>query len=126
MPMFGPKFAPGTEGPSLSNSAGVTGLQVQPPEVPGSMARRSRMFGEAIRLAESSPDLGSAIGTLLAKEPTFVKWVSLRGGHCLRLDRSRRPEALARRSHQLCQAATAGWRRGPDPQLLHARVGEFL
>ena len=80
MPMFGPKFAPGTEGPSLSNATGVTGLRVQPPEGPGLMARRSRMFGEAIRLAESSPDLGSALGSLLAKEHTFVKWVSLRGG----------------------------------------------
>lgn len=80
MPMFGPKFAPGTEGPSLANSAGVTGLRVEPPEVPGSMARRSRMFGEAIRLAESSSDLGSAVSSLLTKEHSFVKWVSLRGG----------------------------------------------
>ena len=38
------------------------------------------MFGEAVRLAESSSDLVSSLGSLLAKEHTFVKWVSLRGG----------------------------------------------
>lgn len=80
MPLFGPKFAPGAEGPSLSNPRGVTGVNVQPPEVPGSMARRTRMFGEAIRLAESGKDLTAALDQLLAREGSFVKWVSLRGG----------------------------------------------
>ncbi len=80
MPLFGPKFEPGTEGNSISNSRGVTGLTVQPPEVPGSMARRSRMFGEAIRIAESGGDVATIVSQLLAREHSFVKWVSLRGG----------------------------------------------
>ena len=80
MPLFGPKRPPGTEGPSLSNLTGVTGLRVLPPEVTGSIERRSRMFGEAMRLAESGTDLVPALDGLLSRERSFVKWVSLRGG----------------------------------------------
>ncbi|HUC14656.1 MAG TPA: DUF2510 domain-containing protein [Acidimicrobiales bacterium] len=38
------------------------------------------MFGEAIRLAVSGKDVVASLNTLLAKEASFVKWVSLRGG----------------------------------------------
>lgn len=80
MPLFGPKskYEPGTEGPSLANSRSVTGGPVQPPEVIGGLARRGRMFGEVVRLAERG-DVRDDLGSLLKNEASFVKWASLRG-----------------------------------------------
>lgn len=108
MPLFGPKFAPGTEGPSLSNGAGVTGLRVQPPEVPGSMQRRTRMFGEAIRIAESGVDVSAALDMVLANEDSFVKWASLRGGLAFL--------SLALESPDVTLAQLAGFAGRPAPE----------
>lgn len=80
MPLFGPKFAPGTEGPSISNPRSVSGRPVSPLETPGSVARRGRMFGEAMRIAEAGSDLAIAIPELFEREQSLAKWVSLRGG----------------------------------------------
>jgi hypothetical protein len=78
--LFGVRYASGAEGVSISNARGVTGRLVNPPEVPGSFQRRSRMFGEAIQLADSGADVATEMRSLLAKEASLVKWVSLRGG----------------------------------------------
>jgi hypothetical protein len=79
MALFGPRFERGAEGESRSNHRGVHGALVEPPEVPGSVPRRARMFGEAIEVANRGGDVRGGIHTLFAREATFLKWVSLRG-----------------------------------------------
>ena len=79
MALFGTRYGPGAEGPSISNARSVTGRPVTPPEAPGSFERRSRLFGEAIRIADSQANLSTEVAALFARESSLVKWVSLRG-----------------------------------------------
>jgi hypothetical protein len=79
MALFGPKFEPGVEGESRSNRLSPSRRPVDPPELPGTIGRRARIFGEAIEIAKQGGDFRSGVGHLLAKEATFIKWASLRG-----------------------------------------------
>jgi Protein of unknown function (DUF2510) len=79
MALFGPKFEPGTEGESRSNRISPSGRTVEPPELPGTLARRSRIFGEVVEIAKQGGDARAGAVALLAKEARFIKWASLRG-----------------------------------------------
>ena len=79
MALFGPRFEPGAEGPSRSNTVSASGRRIDPPELPGTFSRRARLFGEAIEIAKRGGDAHSGISGLLAKEASVIKWVSLRG-----------------------------------------------
>lgn len=79
MALFGPKFDPGAEGDSRSNRTSPSGRPVDPPELPGSIGRRARAFGEAIEIAKRGGDVHAGVAALFAREASFVKWASLRG-----------------------------------------------
>jgi hypothetical protein len=79
MALFGPKFDPGTEGVSRMNPVSPLGRRVDPAEIPGTVARRARLFGEAVELGKQGGDLRSGIASLLSREASFIKWSSLRG-----------------------------------------------
>lgn len=79
MALFGPKFEPGAEGDSRSNRVSPSRRPVDPPELPGTIGRRARIFGEAVEIAKQDGDVRGKVGELLAKEASFIKWASLRG-----------------------------------------------
>lgn len=79
MPLFGPKYEPGAEGESRANRMSLSRRVVDPPELPGTIGRRSRIFGESIEIAKQGGHVREGVASLLAKEASFIKWASLRG-----------------------------------------------
>lgn len=78
MGFFGPKHDPGTEGPSLSNPRSITGHPMREPEVPGGQPRRSRLFSEAIHFGVGRASRQAQLESIMSREASLVKWVSLR------------------------------------------------